>query len=361
MVYLITEHEALIAAFTGHSVERVSRVDLLPTTHAGDALVLSSPVSMQRFGALRAQHPEAVLYYVCDEPPTHMESMLAGSQGVQLIPPGDPGLIPAIVLRGGSDRLVQRNLVAFVGALPNIGLSHTVLSIAQVLSQTLENLGVLGLNLYDEGPLSDTVSHLNDLKPYLSEAEFTASTLQRYVTSRQFSYLPGNREYLQIYYYTPEEARALLEVASHTYTLTLVDCGAYLDTAVSVEALQAADLIFLFTEDTQKSFDRLEKSYTQVMQHLGLDPDKMATIVLGANSRTLPKFRSIPSIADIPHLQHRHVQAAEASGNLLVTLNDAAYQQGIQTVAKVIATRYNVALPAVAAAKARTSFFGRRS
>lgn len=363
MYYLVTDQDHLIEAFAGQSSDVYADIEQLPTARSGDVIVLSAPfVPMQVFGSLRLRQTLASIYYVCDHAPTQMEAMLAGPHGIQLIPPGDPGLVPAIVESGIADQQpYQRKIVAFVGALPNIGLSHTVLSIAQFLSGALENIGVLGLNLYDEGPLSDAVSYLNDLKPYLSEAEFAATTLQRYVTARQFSYLPGNREYLQIYYYTAEEARALLDVASQSFSLTLVDCGAYLDTAMACETLQAADLVFLLTQDTPKSFDRLEKSYSQVMQHLGLDTDRMATIVMGANSRALTKFRNIPSIAEIPRLHYRDVQVAEASGQLLMSLSDSAYQQGIQSVAQVIAARYNLPVPTVVAAKTRTSLFGRRS
>lgn len=363
MYYLVTDQDQLIEAFAGQTSDVYASIEQLPVTHAGDVIVLSAPfVPLQTFGSLRVHQGAATIYYVCDKAPSQMESMLASTHGVQLIPPGDPSLVPVIVESAMADQQpYQRKVIAFAGALPNIGLTHTVLSIAQFLSSTLENIGVLGLNLYDEGPLSDAVSYLNDLKPYLAEAEFAAPTLQRYVTSRQFSYLPGNREYLQIYYYTPDEAKALLDVAAQTFSLTFVDCGAYLDTATACEALQAADLVFLLTQDTPKSLDRLEKSYSQVMQHLGLDTDRMATIVLGANSRTLTKFRNIPSIAEIPHLHYRDVQLAEASGQLLTSLNDPAYQQGIQSVAKVIAAHYNLPLSTVAATKTRASLFGRRS
>lgn len=362
MYYLITDTASLIQAFAGYPFEVLSDSDrLVSSLQSDDTVVLSAPlVAMQVFGEIRKRYPDTEIYYVCDHTPTQMEGMLASTNKIQLIPPGDPALVPAIVETGRAEsQTAQRKLVAFIGAVPNIGLTQTVLSIADSLSSSIEDIGVLGLNLYDEGPVQDAESNLNSIKPYLSEAEFAITTLQRYLITRKFSYLPGNREYLQIYYYTPEEARALLDVSSQTFSLTLADCGAYLDTAMACETLQAADLIFLFTQDTPKSFDRLEKSYVQVLQRLGLDTDRMATIVMGANNRNLTKFRALPSIADIPHLHYRDVQLAERSGQYLTTLNDPAYQQGIQRVAQVIAARYSMTLE-VATTKMRPTFFGRR-
>ena len=102
---------------------------------------------------------------------TEAHKLYASVSNAQILPITDPTETIAYIETAATKTKVDKRTIAFIGALPNTGVTQTVFSIAATISQSANvKVGVLGLNAYDEGTIKDTGKSLDHLKPFMTES-----------------------------------------------------------------------------------------------------------------------------------------------------------------------------------------------
>lgn len=286
---------------------------------------------------VRDHNEEAQIFFLTNRP-TEAHKLYASVSNAQLLPNTEPAETIAYIETAATKTKIDKRTIAFIAALPNIGLTQTVFSIASAITQSANvKVGMLGLNAYNEGTIKDTGKSLDHLKPFMSEADLTSKTLNQFMEEFPIPHLPGNHDIRMVYHYFPNEIENLINTATDTFDITLLDLGAYLDTALAVEGLRAADIVFFIIDDSLKAHHRAQKTYEQVLSRFGIDEN---IVVIGLKTKDV-KFMKFTTIANIPDLQNTAQLSVEA-GQLLTSIGDQGYATEINKIAQIILARYHI-------------------
>lgn len=157
----------------------------------------------------------------------------------------------------GEKERTRKNIVLFLGSTPNIGTTLTSFGASLRLADVTEQqIAYLCLNLKSSKVhtylgISEPSASLDGLRAELRSNSLTKARLMRYCHSIRehpnLHVLFGNLQREQAEYYTPEDIQHLLEVASQTFDLCLVEVNAYWDNAATVCASLLAGTRILVT------------------------------------------------------------------------------------------------------------------
>lgn len=316
-----------------------------------DSLLIQTAIDPMMFSALREKSKGSKLYAIIPEP-TEAEKMLCMKENIQILRTTEPKRIMETIREDHERYTIDRRVVGFLGALPNIGLTQTLYALAHELNKSI-HAGLLGLNAYDEGILEEGKASIDQLKPYLSEKDMKIDTLKNFILETPVPHLIGNRDLRMTYHYHPDEVAKLIELATELFQITILDLGSYPDTSLAAEGLDQSDIIFILTDGSMKASARYQKTYEQILKPLDIQDSQLVVVSI----KNIVKYPNLTTIANIPELKGANL-AVEA-GKLLTTIEDPEYQNAIQGIAHLILSRYGL-MSEVTATSEKRGFFGRK-
>lgn len=182
-------------------------------------------------------------------------------------------------------------LITFVGTTPNIGTTSAAFAAAFRMAEASgRQIGYLCLHLKSAklhrylGIVEPAVT-LDKLRPELKSGSLTIDKLQRAVQPVRgmpnLHVLFGNMMRDQAEFYSPEEMEHLLQIAGQTFSMVVIDVGAYWDNAATICALREADTRVIVTTDALSHFQEDGKRWiSQVSPLFGLSTEQYDTVVI---------------------------------------------------------------------------------
>ncbi|NIK72389.1 hypothetical protein [Paenibacillus sp. BK720] len=182
-------------------------------------------------------------------------------------------------------------LITFVGTTPNIGTTSAAFAAAfRVAEASGRAIGYLCLHLKSAKlhrylGIAEPAVTLDKLRPELNSGSLTPDKLQRAMQPVRgmpnLHVLFGNMLRDQAEFYSPEEMEHLLRIAGQTFSMVVIDVGAYWDNAATICALREADTRVIVTTDALSHFQEDGKRWiSQVSPLFGLSTDQYHTVVI---------------------------------------------------------------------------------
>ncbi|CAM4337363.1 hypothetical protein FHS16_002642 [Paenibacillus endophyticus] len=182
-------------------------------------------------------------------------------------------------------------LAAFIGTTPNIGTTAAAFAAAFRIGEASgKPVGYLCLNLKSSKihrylGIDEPLVTLDKLRPELRSSALTPDMLRK--AAYPVANLPnvqvlfGNMMREQAEYFTPEEAKHLLDVAEQTFAFVIADVGAYWDNAATICAVRRAGSRILVTTPSLSHFQEDGKHWIgQVSPLFGVNPDQYDSITI---------------------------------------------------------------------------------
>jgi len=311
-----------------------------------------------------------ILYMVSNYPDPAVQKqvqMLCLSLDIFLVPPGQTvnQIVDRVCRVVAPDTETRSgNVVALFGAQPRSGVTMLTLSTARRLSAAGNiKIGVLGLNAWNPGDcyVADyTGLYLDDLKNYLNNKLLTGDDLlENMCEISGFRYLAGNRDIKKRLYYSIDEIHYLIDTARDAFDLVLIDAGAHFDNALTVQALNCADLRLLVTTQETSAYRNWKLAFDQVLQPLGCACDSFSLILNRYIDRVnyldakrmqdqygIIVLQTVPDLGEIGTL-------AELNHTLLLDYNDREYNTALDRLVSSLAKLYGIAGPSLDAVQTR--------
>ncbi|AJY73859.1 hypothetical protein [Paenibacillus beijingensis] len=185
----------------------------------------------------------------------------------------------------------QSPLIAYIGTTPNIGTTAAAFATAYRLGEESgKPVGFLCLNLKSAKlhrylGVDTPGCTLDGLRPELRAGSLTPQKLIRACHTVRglpgVHVLFGNMMRDQAEFFTPEEAEHLLDVAERTFSLTLLDVGAYWDNAATICGLRRAGSRVLVTTGALSHFQEDGNRWIkQVSPLFGVQPEQYEMVVI---------------------------------------------------------------------------------
>ncbi len=213
-----------------------------------------------------------------------------------------------------SGSTAKRKMIAFIACKGGSGATFIATNLGYVLATSGVNTALLDLNLQ----FGDAALFLSDKPPANTLADVAGANIARLDASflaaamveilPNYAVLAAPDELERASEVRPEHVSVLLELASGQYDFVLLDLGRSLD-AVSVQALDAVDLIFLVVQQTLP-FLRDTKRMIAALTTLGYPKSKLRLVVNRYEKRSditlediekaigLPVFKAVPNSYD---------------------------------------------------------------
>lgn len=247
------------------------------------------------------------------------------------------------------------NVVAFFSPISNVGLTSTILSVANTIGKLTDaKIAVLGLNAWDDGV--DQFVHyqgkyLNEIKTQLTNRLLDHDSLLRlfhYEASAPFYYLAGNQNTKMERLFTVEEIDYLVSLAKETFDLVLIDAGSHWDNASMLQSLYHADLKMVVINQQRKALKKFEQVQQHVLYPLGYFRSDFLLIMNDyVNDPGLPTEKdilteiNIPFLTSIPHLPLVGLYS-EVNQKFLVNYDFKDYKQSVNHISRGIIGRTKV-------------------
>ncbi|MCZ8515144.1 hypothetical protein O9H85_22530 [Paenibacillus filicis] len=224
------------------------------------------------------------------------------------------------------ESLPQSKVIAMLGALPQLGLTTSLLHTAVRLSErTGLRVGVLGMNGWNAGDsgLLYEGKYLDDLWGSLQGRQLTEEELpdKMHPLGAKARFLAGSRDLKKLYYYGAEGAAHLIECARRCFDLVLVDAGSYPDHALAAQSLIMSDLVLVHLSQSLQAREQWQRMREQILDPvLGFEPSR-ALLVLNRmkplsgleNERQLARQTGIPVLGILPESEELQLKEAERS------------------------------------------------
>lgn len=259
------------------------------------------------------------------------------------------------------------NVLTFFSPVGNIGLTATVHTIAATLSSRTESrIAVLNLNAWDDGTdyIEEPDFTLDQIKSRLSGRMFhnDEDFLSKFTQIREnFLVLSGNRDTKLERLYTVDEVKYLIERTKELFDIVLIDAGSHVDNALSAEALEQADDIFILLSQQAKSAKQFSKFHDDILVEYPIYKKDLHLIINKYQSRTylntddtISKEVDVPLFATIPYVENALLCEIEKKWSLL--FDDKDYAKTINAIAEKIAEKSNLVLLENASQKKRGLF-----
>ncbi|MEC3018344.1 ParA family protein [Bacillus cereus] len=252
------------------------------------------------------------------------------------------------IMRGINRNGVQnKQIISFFGTHSSVGVSTTVFDVAHALSKKVhEKVLVLSLNAWDTSDYFYRYKgkYLNDLKVDLQTKSLTKSGLENAVSKcKNFYHLAGNRDVRLQRFYNVAEIAYLLEIASETFDVVLIDGGVHFDNACSIQSLFTSSIRFLITTQEDKGYKYyFPQMYSQLLEPAGIKKDDFMLIInKHRNDMSIVSNKDIQDevgmsvITTIPDMDILG-QVATKQNELLYESADNSYQKPINIIANLI-------------------------
>jgi len=182
-------------------------------------------------------------------------------------------------------------VVAFVGTTPNIGTTTAAFATAYRIAESSGGqVGYLCLHLKSAKihrfiGVDEPMVTLDKLKPELTSCSLTTERLLRAVHTVKglpnLHVLFGNRLRDHAEFAKPEEFEHLITVAEQTFSIIIIDAGAYWDNAATVCALRRASSRIVVTTDALSHFQEDGSRWIgQVSPLFGIASERYDTLVI---------------------------------------------------------------------------------
>lgn len=240
--------------------------------------------------------------------------------------------------------------ITFFSSIGNIGLTTSVLAIADTLSKhTSAKIAVLNLNAWDDGT------------DYISEPEFTLDQIKSRLTGKMFHneddflskfksvrenlyILSGNRDRRLERLYSIEEINYLIDRSKEVFDLVLIDAGCHLDNALTAGAIDYSDELFLLLNQQVKSSKRFGQLYDDILIEYPILKKDLNLIMSNYQSRTylpsddeISKQVDVPLFATIPYVENAFLCEIENKWSLL--FDDKEYSKILYKISEQIAEK----------------------
>jgi len=300
-----------------------------------DALLLDAKrVPETELYEIRERFSEASITYVVDEF-TAALAAFAAAHRIRLVHPSHL----ASYLDEEVGKSSSTPILAFWGVYPRLGTTTIALAVAHVLAaQHGKSVGVLGLNAYEAGTamVPGAEHHLDDILSYLVQQKLDPETLQAAMeTVLRVKYLPGLQNQTRALAITPDEVRHLLQVARSQFEVLVLDVGSILNTALSLEGLQAATHRYIIANDLVATQRQLLRHMDYVLRPLGMEPSDLMLVGSQVHGKgSLAKSVGLMQLASIPYYPSIDLFAEQSPEPMKVFLAEKTFRKAVETLAQ---------------------------
>lgn len=186
---------------------------------------------------------------------------------------------------------ISAPLIAFVGTTPNIGTTAAAFAAAfRIAEASGRQVGYLCMHLKSAKlhrylGIDEPAITLDKLRPDLQSGSLTPEKLMRAVQPVRglpnLHVLFGNLMRDQAEFYSPEEMEHLLRIAEQTFSIVIIDVGAYWDNAATICAIREAGTRIVVTTDALSHFQEDGKRWiSQISPLFGITTEQYDTVVI---------------------------------------------------------------------------------
>ncbi len=263
--------------------------------------------------------------------PENMRRMklMCSTHGLIFIPP---------YFEGDLVREIEKNLfphsyeykkgrsIAFFGTHPGVGVTTIAMGAADYISKKVDGrIGVLNLNPWDEGIHEvEKGKSLDEIYTAMKNNSLDHDQLfQAFSKQNEFYTLQGNRDLKKIIYYDYKTISKLIEMSEELFDLVILDVGAHMENALSIQGMLSADMHYLVTTQERKGLFSFAKTQEQILDWLKFDPAHFLLIV-NKNSeqrsilpRTISLKLNVPLLLDIGYLDAEQIEKVENNNKFI--------------------------------------------
>ncbi|MEK6190609.1 MAG: hypothetical protein N2A99_06435 [Carnobacterium alterfunditum] len=261
----------------------------------------------------------------------------------------------------------MNNVFVFFSSIGNIGLTTTVLAVADTLAKNTDSrVGVLNLNAWDDGTdyIEEPEFTLDQIKSRLTGKMFhnTDDLLGKFKAIRENLYvLAGNRDRRLDRLYSIEEVNYLIEKSKELFDIVLIDAGCHIDNALTAGALEFSDQLFLVLNQQDKSSKQFEQLNDGILLDFPILKKDLNLIMNNYSSRTylpsdveISKQIDVPLYATIPHVENAWLCEIEKKWSVLY--DNKNFNDTIFNIVERLVEKSNVTLVEGAKKKKRGLF-----
>jgi MinD-like ATPase involved in chromosome partitioning or flagellar assembly len=225
-------------------------------------------------------------YYIATDIDTYSTiNKVLSSYGIIVIPPflTDKQICQKICSLAIEDFSVSKNTVCFFGSGSGVGTSMISQSVSQILSG-ITGKSTLFLNLdgsegIDYFDINSASYGLSEIKERLVNNILSSEELKNSCIKNSLLYfLAGEKEISKVRHYQPEHIEKLVELASKTFDVVIINGGATI-TGMSIGALNSSKLKFLVTSQSDKHYRNFNKLMDQIFINLGISADDFSLVL----------------------------------------------------------------------------------
>lgn len=286
-------------------------------------------------------HPNMKITYIVEEVNQNFASY-ALAHHIQLLAPDQ--VIPYFVRQNKATTVPS--IVAFWGVYPRLGTTSIALLVGKaVAEQYHKRVGVLGLNGYDAGQwmMAGKGHSLDDILPYLQRKIDRETLLASMENGYGIKYLPGLRNPMQAWKIQPEYVNNLIETASETFDVTILDVGSALNTALALEGFHMATYRYVIANDLIQTQRRFFDYFDYVLRPLGIQQNELMLVgnQLHGNGKqdAFAKTLGLYPMAGIPMIPFLDQHSETRPEPLKLFDEEKAVKKAIDIVAKDIVAR----------------------
>lgn len=227
----------------------------------------------------------------------------------------------------------------FFSSIGNIGLTTTVLSVADTISKiTNSKVAVLNLNAWDDGT------------DYFAEPEFTLDQIKSRLSGKMFLntedftgkfnklgdnlyILPGNRNRRTERLYDVDEVKYLIERTKEVFDVVLVDAGSHIDNALTAGAFDMSDKLYLILNQQDKAAKQFNQIYNDVLIDFPIVKSDLKLIMTNyqdksylLNAEKVSREIGVPLVAMFPRVETGWLCEIEKSWSNLTDNKEYAEQ-----------------------------------
>ncbi|MGG4145698.1 AAA family ATPase [Paenibacillus algorifonticola] len=242
----------------------------------------------------------------------------------------------------------QGKVIAFLGTLGQVGVTTTVLGLAEQLAgTTTAKIGVLSFNAFTPGDqyVAYKGSLLNQLHTQIHV--LTPEELESHMHAfPKFHYLAGNADLTKRYRYSADAIEHLIAAARSRFDIVMIDAGCNPDNNLCLQALMQADMRVVVTTQ-QPAALHMWQQFSPVLQLVN-GGEKMSFMMIlnryhatRGDARLIEKKMEVASLGVLPDLgEQGHL--CEAEHRLLTTTDNKQYLEGIRAISELLQARYKL-------------------
>lgn len=202
----------------------------------------------------------------------------------------------------------ENNVIAIMGTHSQVGVTHTALSIAKVMSEYNVRAVVIGLNPYNPGivPKLESKPTLDQLYPLLeSGAVVDEKGIANFLNEIDgFYYLPGNTDFYRSPSYKGEPVEDLVQILKKVYDYVILDCGSFYDNFLPITGLRIADTHLLIGSQEYDSINLFKTWEARILSKINIQAKTKHMILNKYSSGALLTAKYIQERIQYPILGH---------------------------------------------------------